>query len=157
MRIEPITDASRSETNRLLKQEWDCPPCISRGRAIDTTHSPGFVCMEGNEISGLVTYRIEEGSCEILTLNSFAEDQGVGSTLVKAVMETAAKAGCHRLWLVTTNDDIRAIRFYQKRGFDLVAAHINAMEEARRMKPSIPKLGMEGIPLRHELEFEILL
>ncbi len=72
--------------------------------------------------------------------------------------ETAAQKNCcKRIWLITTNDDINAIRFYQKKGFDLKAAHINAIEHSRKLKPTIPLIGMHNIPIKHELEFEILL
>jgi hypothetical protein len=50
-----------------------------------------------------------------------------------------------------------AVRFYQKRGFRLVAVHRRALEETRRLKPSLPETGIDGIPLRDEIELEILL
>ncbi|MNV93512.1 hypothetical protein D3C71_1882140 [compost metagenome] len=61
------------------------------------------------------------------------------------------------MWLITSNDNTRAIRFYQKRGLDLKAVHRDAITEARKLKPSIPLIGMDGIPIRHELEFELTL
>ncbi|HRJ15429.1 MAG TPA: GNAT family N-acetyltransferase, partial [Saprospiraceae bacterium] len=79
------------------------------------------------------------------------------SRLVELALEYAKNCQCSRVWLVTTNDNIRAIRFYQKRGFDLVALHRNALEAARLLKPEIPMTGQDGIPIRHELEFCITL
>ena len=69
----------------------------------------------------------------------------------------ARENGCGRVWLSTTNDNIKAIRFYQKRGFDMVKLRRNSMEETRRLKPEIPLIGLDGIPLRHELELELVL
>ena len=67
----------------------------------------------------------------------------------------AARAGqCTRLWLITTNDNLRALRFYQRRGFRLAALHRDALETSRRLKPSISEIGFHGIPLRDELELE---
>jgi hypothetical protein len=58
--------------------------------------------------------------------------------------------------LVTTNDNLNALRFYQKRGFVLVAVHRNALEVSRKLKPEIPLVGMDSIPLRDEIELEMM-
>ena len=94
---------------------------------------------------------------EILSLDSFREDRGVGSALLNAAVEEARSRSLRRIMLITTNDNTRAIRFYQKRGFDMAALYRGAVEKARAIKPSIPLLGIDGIPLRHEIEFEMLL
>ena len=79
------------------------------------------------------------------------------SAEIEAVKEVACKAGCRRLWLITTNDNLNALRFYQKRGFALVAVHRNALEISRKFKPEIPLIGADGIPLRDEIELEMIL
>jgi GNAT superfamily N-acetyltransferase len=155
--IMEITSEYRGQVNQILKSEWDCPPSISRGRALDTTVLPGFIFITDKTIDGVVTYHIEESECEIVTLNSFKENKGIGTALIAAVLLIAEERQCSRVWLITTNDDINAIRFYQKKGFCLVAAHINAINISRKMKPTIPLIGMHGIPIQHELEFERLL
>ena len=81
----------------------------------------------------------------------------LGKGLINAVVDAAKGAACRRVWLVTTNDNTHAIRFYQRLGFDLRAVHMNAMEEARKLKSQIPLTGYDDIPLKHEFEFEILL
>ena len=159
MKILSITEEYRSTVNDILKREWNCPPSISKGKATDTTILPGFVAVatDNDEVTGVVTYNIIDSECEIVTLNSLIENKGIGTALINEVLTAAKSAGCKRLWLITTNDDINAIRFYQKKGFDLAAAHINAMDISRKLKPSIPLIGMDNIPLKHELEFEIWL
>jgi GNAT superfamily N-acetyltransferase len=141
----------------MLRDEWYCPPLISRGKIIDTTILPGFLFIEDKKIKGIITYNIIGEECEIVTLNSFEENKGIGTALINGVLDIAKKNNCNRVWMITTNDDVNAIRFYQKKGFDLKAAHINAMEISRKLKPSIPLIGMDNIPIKHELEFEILL
>ncbi|UCD57579.1 MAG: GNAT family N-acetyltransferase, partial [Candidatus Hydrogenedentota bacterium] len=106
---------------------------------------------------GLVTFRIEDDECEIVTIDSTAEGTGVGSALIGAVKDAAVSAQCKRLWLITTNDNTAALRFYQKRGFILVAVYPNALEQARRLKPELPFIGKDGIPLRDEIELEMRL
>jgi GNAT superfamily N-acetyltransferase len=155
--LQEINKEYRDAVNLILKEEWHCPPSISRGKIIDTTILPGFIFIENEVIKGVITYHIENDECEIVTLNSFEENRGIGTSLIQGVLDMALKNNYKRLWLITTNDDINAIRFYQKKGFDLKAAHINAMELSRRLKPSIPLIGMENIPIKHELEFEIKL
>lgn len=157
MYLQEINKEYRDTVNLILKDEWHCPPSISRGKIIDTTILPGFLFIKNEVIEGVATYNIENEECEIVTLNSFKENMRIGTTLILAVLDVAKKTNCKRLWLITTNDDINAIRFYQKKGFDLKAAHINAMELSRKLKPSIPLIGMDSIPIKHELEFEIIL
>ena len=157
MRLQKINEKYRDTVNQILKDEWHCPPSISRGKIIDTTILPGFLFIEDDKIKGIVTYNIDNEECEIVTLNSFEENKGIGTALIRGVLDIAKKSDCKRIWLITTNDDINAIRFYQKKGFDLKAAHINAMEISRKLKPSIPLIGMDSIPIKHELEFEILI
>ena len=105
----------------------------------------------------MATYYIRRHECEMVSLNAFTKAAGIGTMLVDAVKRTARVAGCSRLWLTTTNDNLDAIRFYQRRRFQLVAVHPNAMEVSRKLKPSIPEVGNFGIPLRDELEFEMRL
>lgn len=155
MYLQEINNEYRDEVNRILAEEWNCPPSISRGKVIDTTILPGFLYIEDEVIKGVITYNIVNEECEVVTLNSFDENKGIGTALINAVRDNAIKNNCKRLWLITTNDDINAIRFYQKKGFELKAAHINAMEISRKLKPSIPLIGMDNIPIKHELEFEI--
>ncbi len=107
--------------------------------------------------TGLVTYRLEAGECEIVTIDSLIEGIGIGTALIDAVKAAAVAATCERLWLITTNDNVKALRFYQRRGFALVAVYRNALEESRRLKPEIPLVGVHGIPLRDEIELELRL
>ena len=76
--------------------------------------------------------------------------------LLDAVLDRASVAGAHRVWLVTTNDNVDALRFYQRRGMRLVRLWPDAVTQARKLlKPEIPLIGAEGIPIRDELELEI--
>ena len=87
-------------------------------------------------------------------MRSLREREGVGTALLRAVQEEATPAGCRRAWLVTTNDNLDAVRFYQRRGWEWIAFHRDAITEGRRLKPELPQIGDNGIEIRHELEFE---
>jgi hypothetical protein len=52
--------------------------------------------------------------------------------------------------LITTNSNINALRFWQKRGFRLVHIYLGALEESRKLKPIIPLIDDNGIPIREE-------
>lgn len=157
MKLHEINEKYRNTVNQILMEEWHCPPSVSKGIIIDTTILPGLLFIEDDKIKGIITYHFENDECEIVTLNSFEENKGIGTILINGVLNIARKANCKRLWLITTNDDTNAIRFYQKKGFDLKATYINAMDISRKLKPSIPLIGMDNIPIKHELEFEIIL
>lgn len=153
--IRPVLPGDRAWVQSLLREHWEATKIVSRGRLHQADELPAFVAVVDESPAGLVTYRISDRECEIVSLNSLI--LGAGQPLVEAVRRAAAGAGCDRLWLITTNDNLGALRFYQKIGFTLVAVHRNALDVSRRLKPSIPLIGIGGLPLRDEIELEIRL
>ncbi len=143
--------------SQLLTGRWGSPGIVSRGTLHTLEELQGFIAKQTEKPVGLVTYRIHGNQCEIVSLDSPVEKQGVGTALIEAVKREAPSKGCTRLWTITTNDNIEALRFWQKRGFALVAVHRNALEVSRKLKPQIPLIGNHGIPLRDEIELELLL
>ena len=135
---------------------WGADCVITRGRKVYPQDLPAFVAEtpDGERI-GLVTYEIIGDQCEVVTLDAFQKFSGVGTGLMQNVIEVARLQGLQRVWLITTNDNLDAIRFYQRRGFTMAAVYVNAIEHSRRLKPSIPEIGLHGIPLRDEIEFEM--
>jgi GNAT superfamily N-acetyltransferase len=104
-------------------------------------------------VIGLVTSNINGEDCEIVTLDSKVNNLGLGTRLINKVIDEAKMNKCKRVWLITTNDNTNAIRFYQKRGFEWIGFYKDAMQESRKLKPEIPKLGNDDIPIKHEIEF----
>jgi GNAT superfamily N-acetyltransferase len=155
--VRPLQDADRAWAQRLLLDSWGSTRVVSRGVLHDTTTLPGLIAWHESERAGLLLYRIDGAACEVVVLDSVIERIGAGSALMAAAQETARAAGCTRLWLITTNDNVHALRFYQRRGMRLAALHRDALAESRRIKPEIPLIGMDGIPLRDEIELEIAL
>ena len=153
--ILPINASDREWIAQVFQEHWGSDKVISRGVVHFPQNLPGFVALYKGEKVGLVTYNIVEGSCEIVTLDSTLPSSGVGTALIEAVWDIAIKSGCKRLWLITTSDNLNALRFYQKRGFVLVAVHRNALEQSRKLKPEISLIGNDGIPLRDEIELEM--
>ena len=151
--IIPISSEYRSKVNQFVADEWAGPMVVTKGVLHDTSKAEGFISVDDGELTGYVLYAIENSQCEILVLHSLLENRGIGSALIRMVMDVARKNRCTRVWLITTNDNIHAIRFYQRFGLELKGVYINALEESRKLKPSIPLTGNEGIPLKHEFEF----
>lgn len=154
-RIRPLTEDERGELSRLLTREWGSPEIISRGKLHDATGCPALGCWDGERLLGLATYTVIDGECELLTLNAFEPSVGVGSALLESVTEKARTAGCRRLWLTTSNDNARAVDFYERRGMRLVAVHHGALDKAREVKPEIPEFAPDGTRISDELEFEL--
>jgi ribosomal protein S18 acetylase RimI-like enzyme len=155
--LEPLSEEHRPWAHKLLLERWGSTLVVSRGNLIDAALLQGFVAVDDSGPIGLATFCVRDDACEIATLDSQVEGKGVGSALIIAVQRIAQFTGCRRLWLITTNDNTPALRFYQKRGFHLAAIHPNALEQSRRLKPEIPLVGQDGIPLRDEIELEIRL
>ena len=131
---------------------------VSRGRLTeDASTLGGFVAERAGTKVGYALVRIDQDELEVVALEALTRRQGVGTALLAAVADDAQNAGCARVWLITTNDNLDAMRFYQRRGWDLVALHRDAVTAGRQLKPEIPEVGDYGLPIRHELEFELLL
>lgn len=147
--------ADRSWVVERVAETWGLP-IVSRGRVCDLAAMEMLVCTAGGERAGLATYELHgDGSCELVTIIALRRAEGVGTALLEAVAERARRHGCRRLWLITTNDNLGALRFYQRRGMHLVAVRAGAMDAVRALKPSVPAIGEHGIPLRDELVLEL--
>jgi len=158
IRTRPLRDCDRPWLDAVLIDAFGAPYVVAHGRRYEPRGLPGFVAELEGDRAGALTYLIEVDACEIVTLDSVRERQGIGTALIEAVVEEARRAGCQRLWLITTNDNLNALRFYQKRRFALVAVHRDAVTRARAsLKPEIPLLGHDGIPIRDEIELERLM
>jgi GNAT superfamily N-acetyltransferase len=149
--------SERAWIGRQLLESWGSTTVVSRGRVHDALGLSALVAVQGDELVGLATFALGDAECELVTLNALRQQRGVGSVLLARVAEQAAARGCRRVWLITTNDNVNAIRFYQRRGMRLIAVHRGAVDEARRIKPAIPVIGEHGIPIHDELEFELRL
>ncbi|HEU5243733.1 MAG TPA: tRNA pseudouridine(38-40) synthase TruA [Gaiellaceae bacterium] len=159
LEVRPLTDSDRPWSLRVESETWGGVPVVARlGELIDPTGLPGFIALLDGEPAGLATYAVRGDDCELVTIRSLREGHGVGRALLDAVREVASAAGCTRLWLVTTNDNLRALELYQRWGMEIVTFHRHAVTESRRgLKPTIGERGAHGIPIAHEFELELRL
>jgi len=153
--VRAIQASDRNWVAAFVKSHWGSEIVVAKGRIIRPAELAGFAASKGKEPIGLLTYRIEGLDCEIVTIDSTVEGAGVGTALINVVRKIAKAKGCKRLWLITTNDNLNALGFYQKRGFQIIAVRPNAVDEARKLKPQISLKAANGIPIRDELELEL--
>ncbi len=129
-----------------------------RGALVDPRDLPAYVACVDREPVGAVTYALGNTACEIVTLESVRRREGVARALLGAVAETARAADARELWLITTDDNVPAIACYEAFGFELARRYLGAVDDARRLlKPTIPELGVGGVPIRDELEYRLTL
>ena len=152
-----LADPDRPALRKFWAEHWGDDFMVVHGRLFRPDDLDGFIALDGTQWVGLITFYIEAIYCEILSLDSLRPGLGIGTALIRTVEKVALQAGCQSLRLVTTNDNTPALRFYQKLGFELVALRRQAVNEARQLKPSIPLLGLDGIPIRDEIELELRL
>lgn len=110
--IIPINKLFRPQVNNLIKNEWAGPIVVTKGVSHDTSESCGFVSVIDGNLTGYILYLIKDRECEILVLQSLEENCGIGTSLINAVINTAREQDCNRVWLITTNDNTHAIRYY---------------------------------------------
>ena len=151
--IRPLTAKDLSRLIECWKEQWGGEEMIVHGQVFRPDQLNGFIT---EDWSGVITYIIQNDSCEIISLNSLKENRGIGTALIHKVANEAHQQNCRRLFLVTTNDNLHALGFYQRRGFELTAIRHGAVDEARKIKTGIPLIGMNDIPLRDEIELEML-
>jgi ribosomal protein S18 acetylase RimI-like enzyme len=152
--IRAIGERDRAEVAQLLRDLWGDDLVAAHGTAWRPSGLPGFLARDGDEVVGLVTYEVRGDTLEVVTIDALRPAGGVGTGLLDAALTAAREHGCARVRLTTTNDNLDALRFYQRRGFRLVALRPDALAESRRVKPGIPLVGAYGIPLRDELDLE---
>jgi ribosomal protein S18 acetylase RimI-like enzyme len=148
--VRPLEPFDRA----LVIERWG-EAVVRRGESIPIDGLPGFVAWIGDERAGIVTYAVRGDECEVVTLHAYQPRRGVGSALMDAARDAAAAAGCRRLWLITTNDNLDALRFYQRRGFRLAELRPGAVDRSRLEKPQIPRTGDYGIPLHDEIDLTL--
>lgn len=138
----------------IVTQFWGDTVLVVHGKEYQTADLDGLKALIDNEIVGVLHYKFRNKICEILTLASLRPCQGIGSALLTSVESLARSHQCKKLCLITTNDNLQALGFYQRRGYHLAALYQGKVCISRQIKPSIPLVGENNIPLRDELLLE---
>ncbi|KJE28523.1 acetyltransferase domain protein [Geobacillus kaustophilus] len=152
MNIVSTKQLDRAIVHQFFTNHWGSPQMVVSTGIYNCSELDGFAAVEnGQRIIGLITFVIRGNECEIISLDSIMENRGVGSALLHEAETWARQQGCTTVQLITTNDNLHALRFYQKRGYQIIGVFPNAVDKARQVKPSIPLMSPDGIPIRDEL------
>lgn len=157
IKIRKSNKADLEWIKNLFVKNWGSDFIISRGKIHQPENLEGFIAEENGKKAGLITFNIENNELEIVSIDSLKPKKGIGGMLVKEVIDFAKGKNLKRIWLIMTNDNLNALKFYQKNGFHLVKIYPNAITESRKIKSQIPEIGENEIPLRDEIELEIIL
>jgi len=152
--IRPVGPRERAWLDTVKWELFRGDIIVSRGVVHRPLELPGFVAYVDGEPVGAALHHVHGSDCELVSIDALRQWQGIGTALLAEVEDAARAAGCTRLWLITTNDNTEALRFYQRRGFALVAVHRDEIARSREIKPAIPEVGNHGIPIRDEIELE---
>ncbi|WP_251131618.1 GNAT family N-acetyltransferase [Exiguobacterium sp. S3] len=149
--IVPINTSMQEDIRNFFVKHWGSTQMVVSSGTYDCAELEGFVYMKTNQIHDLVTYVIRDEEVEIISLDSLIENSGIGSHLFHAVEEIGMQHGVKQLIVITTNDNLRALGFYQRRGYRLDRIIHNAVTRARKQKSTIPLIGYDKIPLLDEI------
>jgi GNAT superfamily N-acetyltransferase len=152
--IHRLTKKDMPRLRDFWTQQWGSDFMVVHNEIIRYDEVGGFIY---DDWAGVITLMIRGEECEVTSLDSLKDGKGIGTALINEVLQEAKEMNCRRIFLITTNDNLHALGFYQCRGFELVTIHRGAVNESRKIKPSIPLIGMNNIPLRDEIELEIVL
>jgi ribosomal protein S18 acetylase RimI-like enzyme len=151
--VRPIEPGDRETVERLQIELWGAPTAVGHGVVFRPAELDGFLAADGDDVVGMLTYvPLDASTIEVATVDALRPHEGIGTLLMDAMLARAAALGASRLVLTTTNDNIDALRFYQRRGFQLCALRLGQVNESRKLKPEIPLIGAYGIPMTDELE-----
>lgn len=151
--VRPIEEKDKEWIKKVMIDDWSSEMVVA-SKLFNTLMLSGFIAEFNDQLTGVVAYDIADGRLEIVSLNSAQQGKGIGTALIEKVKELAKKKGLKSVWLVTSNDNIDSLKFYQKRGFRIIKVYPDAINKARKIKPEIPLVGSNGIRIKDALELE---
>jgi len=152
---EGLRAVTEQEIVRDWKQFTGGPPVVGALDAYEPSGVEGLVWEDGaSGRRAVVTWWTEAQVAEIVSVHAEPAGGGAGTRIMDAAEAELQRRGVRRLVVATTNDNVRALNFYQKRGYRLVRLHLDAMDRVRTVKPGLPQTGRDGIPLRDMWELE---
>ena len=157
IQIRPIVEDDRPWVRSIHRKWWGAESLIIRKTRYEPAGMDGFIAIHNDEKVGLVILRYEENLCEIISLTIFDSNPLIGKQLIQVSIQDAKDHASTQMIVVTTNDNTGALRFYQQMGFRLRELRVGIVEESRKLKPEIPLEGKYHIPIRDELELELIL
>jgi len=154
--VRPAEERDRAAIDAIHEAQWGGPYAAAHGERVDLRTLPTLVT-EAEPANGVLVYRLNpDRTLEVWSITATTPGEGVGTALLEAAKNAGRQADATTLWLVTTNDNTRALRFYQRRGLRIVAVDPGAVDRSRAtIKPEIPLVGNDGIEIHDEIRLEV--
>jgi GNAT superfamily N-acetyltransferase len=152
--MSPLTKPTLTEIEADWREFSGGPPVVALLGEYEASDVTGALALREGETSGLVTWYIDGATAEIVSVHAEPQASGGGSVLMDAAEEAIRRAGVRRVVLATTSDNMKALRFYVKRGYRLTRVHLDALDRVRRFKPNVSAVGYDGLPLQDMWELE---
>ena len=134
----------------LVKLFWGDPIQLMFNQTFRVAQEPAITAKKDGNIIGFISYNdFRKNAVLIMALGILPGFQGcgIGRTLVEQVENYAKSQGKQQLLVVTSNDNLPALAFYQRHGFQLFEVAPNVIAE----KLGGQKPGFARIPIRDEL------
>src|ERR1700738_3104778 len=150
--VREATDADRRAARELFQQDFGRTQIVAFGEVMDIDQMPALVAVMHIEPSGALAYRLMGNALHIVALatDPMWQRSGVGGHLVAEAELLARRLKLARLIVSTTNDNLPALYFYQRRGYKLTDLVPNSVIEHTHNE----QLGFAGIPVRDEVRLE---
>ena len=150
--VREATDADRSAARELFRRDFGRTQIVAFGEVIDIDAMPALVAVMNTEPSGALAYRLLGDALHIVALatDPMWQRSGVGAYLLAEAELLARRLNLMRLVVATTNDNLPALYFYQRRGYRLTELVPNSVVAHTHQEIA----GFAGILVRDEVRLE---
>lgn len=151
--VREAGDTDRAAARELIQRDFGRTKIVAFGEVMDIDQMPALVAiMQGEEPSGALAYRLLGGALHIVALatDPMWQRSGVGGHLVAEAELLARRLTLARIVVATTNDNLPALYFYQRRGYRLT----ELVPESVITHTHQQLAGFAGIPVRDEIRLE---
>ncbi len=153
--IKPIGDVDRIWLPVWISQRWRTETLVFRGEKNIPAELPGFIALMHKMPVGVITYRVKDNVCQIISLDTVVHGKGIGIALLEKVLEVMRNQNIHQIKMLTTNDNVKRMEFLEQNGFKKVKVFEDeVVKYSRKVKPEIQPFGYENLPIRDEIEFQ---
>jgi GNAT superfamily N-acetyltransferase len=153
--VREATDADREAARELFERDFGRTHIVAFGEVMDVDQMPALVAVAHTDPSGALAYRLLGDALHIVALatDPMWQRSGVGAYLVAEAELLARRLKLARVVVATTNDNLPALYFYQRRGYRLTALVPESVVQHTHQQQD----GFAGIPVRDEIRLEKLL
>ena len=150
--VKKASSQDRGEIKRLVQLFWGEQEQLTFGTTFKVSELPAYVAKKEDKIVGFVSFAELHDDLIVVALGIIPEYQGVGvgRRLVASAEKEARRLKKKRMLVSTSNDDLPALAFYQRLGFQIYEVKPNAVAE----KHGKVLKGIGNLPIRDELRLQ---